>query len=106
MGDTLPSPPYPGIAAAYFRLSARQAASECNWSLAAKQMRQAIEVYPSNGGALAKLDLANMAEKLATYERIAGEQGAAEDLTPAGIQFVIPGAERMQPAGLVQLDLF
>lgn len=30
----------------------------------------------------------------------------AEDLTPEGIQLVIPGAERVQPASVKQLDLF
>lgn len=30
----------------------------------------------------------------------------AEDLTPEGIQLVIPGAERVAPASQKQLDLF
>lgn len=30
----------------------------------------------------------------------------AEDLTPEGIQLVIPGAERQQPAGKQQMELF
>lgn len=29
-----------------------------------------------------------------------------EDLTPEGIQLVIPGAERQQPAGKKQMELF
>ena len=66
----------PFMNTAYYRLSARQAASECNWDLAAKQMRLAIENYPDNGGALAKLDLAKMLATLTSYERIASEQAA------------------------------
>jgi hypothetical protein len=59
---------------AYYRLSARQAASECNWSLAAQQLTKAIEFYPDNGGALADLDISRMRETLANYERIASYQ--------------------------------
>jgi hypothetical protein len=36
----------------------------------------------------------------------AGEFGPAEDLTTEGIQLVIPGAERVQPASVKQGELF
>lgn len=35
-----------------------------------------------------------------------GRVRPAEDLTPEGIQLVIPGAERQQPAGKKQMELF
>jgi hypothetical protein len=37
---------------------------------------------------------------------LGGDQAPAEDLTPEGIQLVIPGAERMQPPSRAQLELF
>ena len=62
---------------AYYRASARQAASECNWSLAAKQMAKAIELYPDNGGALARKDLAELRSKLVVYQWEAANPCAA-----------------------------
>lgn len=61
---------------AYYRLSARQFASECNWPMAAKQMRCAIELYPNPRGQLAQADLKRMNETLAAYEHAAANMAA------------------------------
>jgi hypothetical protein len=41
-----------------------------------------------------------------SYEEALAFTRPAEDLTPEGIQLVIPGAERIQPASVKQGDLF
>lgn len=58
---------------AYYRASASQFARDCNWAMAAQQLAKAIEIYPSNGGALAQKDLQQMQQRLASYQRFAVE---------------------------------
>lgn len=58
---------------AYYRAEALAEAKVCNWFRAARLMERAIELYPDNGGELAKRDLKMMRAKLRGYEQAFNE---------------------------------
>lgn len=77
-----------------------------------EQLRSWVAEGRGNDVVLAEIDRRERAaagdvEAMTPGERLQWvKRKPAEDLTAAGIQFVIPGAERQQPAGRVQMELF
>jgi hypothetical protein len=61
---------------AYYRKQAQKAESELRWSDAAELWDKAAKAYPSNSGALAKLDIANMKDNARSCRDFANSKAA------------------------------